>query len=68
MEQVIGMADYHFTVVIEPDEMGYHAYVPALPSCHTFADTIDEARKNILEAVELHIQCMMEDGGSNHRL
>jgi Uncharacterized conserved protein len=56
MEQVSGMADYHFTVVIEPDEMGYHAYVPALPGCHTFADTIDEARKNILEAVELHIQ------------
>jgi len=54
--------------VIEPDEMGYHAYVPALPGCHTFADTIDEARKNILEAVELHIQCMMEDGESNHRL
>jgi predicted RNase H-like HicB family nuclease len=64
MEQVSRMADYHFTVVIEPDEVGYHAYVPALPGCHTFADTIDEARKNILEAIELHIQCMMEDGES----
>ena len=56
------MAVYNFTVVIEPDEAGFHAYVPALPGCHTFADTIDEARRNILEALELHIQSMLEDG------
>jgi predicted RNase H-like HicB family nuclease len=56
------MTVYHFTVVIEPDEQGFHAYVPALPGCHTFGDTIDEARANILEALELHIQSMLEDG------
>lgn len=56
------MANYQFTVVIEPDESGFHAYVPALPGCHTFGETIDEARKNILEAIELHIQCLLEDG------
>jgi predicted RNase H-like HicB family nuclease len=58
------MAVYNFTVVIEPDEPGFHAYVPALPACHTFADTIDEARRNILEALELHLQSMLEDGGA----
>lgn len=58
------MAIYQFTVVIEPDESGFHAYVPALPGCHTFGETIDEARKNIVEAMELHIQCMLEDGES----
>ncbi|MFN4295195.1 MAG: type II toxin-antitoxin system HicB family antitoxin [Thermoflexales bacterium] len=56
------MAIYNFTVIIEPDEQGFHAYVPALPGCHTFADTIDEARANILEAIELHVQSMLEDG------
>lgn len=56
------MTTYHFTVVIEPDERGFHAYVPALPGCHTFADTVDEARMNIVEAIELHIQSMLEDG------
>lgn len=56
------MTVYSFTVVIEPDEQGFHAYVPALPGCHTFADTIDEARTNILEAIELHVQSMLEDG------
>jgi predicted RNase H-like HicB family nuclease len=50
------MAVYNFTVVIDPDEQGFHAYVPALPGCHPFADTSDEARRNILEALELHLQ------------
>ncbi len=55
---------YSFTVVIEPDEYGYHAYAPALPGCHTFADTIEEARENIKEAIELHVSSMLEDGES----
>lgn len=53
---------YNFTVVIEPDEKGFHAFVPALPGCHTFGDTLDEARANIAEAMELHIESMSEDG------
>ncbi|MBA4181100.1 MAG: hypothetical protein C0506_10975 [Anaerolinea sp.] len=56
------MADYSFTAVIEPDDDSFHAYVPALPGCHTFGDTIDEARANLIEAVELHIACLIEDG------
>ena len=56
------METYQFTVVIEPDEEGFHAYVPALPGCHTFGATIDEARANIAEAMELHVESMVEDG------
>ena len=56
------MTQYQFTVVIEPDEGMFHAYVPALPGCHTFGATVDEARANIAEAMELHVQCMQEDG------
>ena len=56
------MENYQFTVVIEPDEEGYHAYVPVLPGCHTFGATIDEARSNILEAIELHVESMLQDG------
>jgi len=56
------MSDYQFTVVIEPDEGGFHAYVPALPGCHSFGATVDEARANIVEAIQLHIECMQEDG------
>ena len=56
------MTTYQFTVVIEPDEEGYHAFVPALPGCHSLGATIDEARENIAEAIELHIESMLEDG------
>ena len=53
---------YDFTIVIEPDETGFHAFVPALQGCHSFGDTLDEARSNIAEAIELHVECMIEDG------
>jgi predicted RNase H-like HicB family nuclease len=51
-----------YTVMIEPDEDGFHAYVPALPGCHSFGLTIDEAVANIKEAMVLHLEVMMEDG------
>jgi predicted RNase H-like HicB family nuclease len=53
---------YDFTIVIEPDENGFHAFVPALPGCHSHGNTVDEARENIAEAVGLHVECMIEDG------
>lgn len=56
------MKTYNFTVVIEPDEHGFHAYVPALPGCHTFGDTIDDVRNSIAEAIALHVESMLEDG------
>ena len=56
------MKTYQYTVVIEPDEDAFHAFVPSLPGCHTFGMTVDEARANILEAMELHLECMLQDG------
>ncbi len=56
------MSEYQFTVVIEPDEKGYHVFVPALPGCHSFGDTVEEAQTNILEAIEVHVESMIEDG------
>ncbi len=55
------MKVYQFTVVIEPDGEAFHAYVPALPGCHTFGATIEEAQANIKEAIGLHIEGMLED-------
>jgi predicted RNase H-like HicB family nuclease len=56
------MSTYSFTVIIEPDEEGFHAFVPALPGCHSFGATVDEARANIAEAAELHVESLREDG------
>ena len=53
---------YEFTIVIEPDEPGFHAFVPALPGCHSHGATLEEARANIAEAVELYVESMIEDG------
>jgi len=58
------MTVYQFTVVIEPDEDAFHAYVPALPGCHTFGATVEETRANIAEAIALHVESMLEDGES----
>ena len=51
-----------YTVVIEPDEDGYYAYVPALSGCHSFGMTIDQTITNITEAMSLHLEVMLEDG------
>lgn len=54
------MKVYQFTVIIEPDEDTYHAYVPTLPGCHTFGSTVEEAQANIKEAIALHVESMRE--------
>lgn len=38
------------------DEGGYTAYVPALPGCISEGNTLEEARENIREAIELYLE------------
>jgi predicted RNase H-like HicB family nuclease len=46
-----------FKVILEPsDEGGYTALVPALPGCISEGETIDEAMRNVREAIELHLE------------
>ena len=61
-EEGVPMSVYQFIVVIEPDEDAFHAYVPALPGCHTFGATVEETRVSIAEAIALHVESMLEDG------
>ncbi|MFA5462064.1 MAG: type II toxin-antitoxin system HicB family antitoxin [Sulfurimonas sp.] len=44
-----------YSVVIEEDKLdgGYIAYVPSLKGCYTQADTLDELKLNIIEAIEI---------------
>ncbi len=44
-----------YSVIIEEDKLdgGYIAYVPSLRGCYTQADTLDELRNNIIEAIEV---------------
>lgn len=43
--------------IFEPsDEGGYTVTVPSLPGCVSDGDTLDEARRNIAEAIELWLE------------
>jgi len=45
-----------FTVVIERDEAGYVASVPALRGCHTQARTLDTLMERVREVIELRVE------------
>ena len=52
-----------FKIKIEEDEDGWYvATVPALPGCISQGKTEEEAKKNIAEAIELHLSALAEDG------
>ena len=57
------MKNYSYRIIIEPDERKtFHAYVPALPGCHTWGATFDEARKNIRDAIGVYLRSLISDG------
>jgi len=55
--------NYSYRIIIEPDERGtFYAYVPALPGCHTWADSFEGARKNIRDAIDVYLRSLIADG------
>ena len=54
---------HRFTVIFEKeDEGGYHVFCPTLPGCHTQSETVEEGISNIREAIQLHVDTLIEDG------
>ena len=51
-----------FAVVLERAESNWAAYVPDLPGCITTGPTLAETKRNIREAIELHLEAMLEVG------
>jgi len=52
-----------FAVVIHKDKKSdYGVSVPDLPGCISAGDTMDEALAMVREAIELHLEGMIEDG------
>ncbi len=45
-----------YIIIIEKGKHSYGAYVPDLPGCVAVADTEDEVRTLITEAIEFHIE------------
>jgi predicted RNase H-like HicB family nuclease len=53
-----------FTIVIEPGD-GQHAFGVAvldLPGCFSAGDSLEQAMHNAVEAIELTVETMIEDG------
>ena len=49
------------TAIFEPaSEGGYTCFVEEIPGAISEGETIEEARKNLLEALELVLQCQRE--------
>jgi len=54
---------YVYKVQIHEEEDGrWSVLVPALPGCTSWGYSKDEALRNIQEAVQCHIEAMLEDG------
>jgi predicted RNase H-like HicB family nuclease len=52
---------YRFLIVIEKANKNYSAYSPDLPGCVATGKTREEVEENIYEAIEMHVQGLIED-------
>ncbi|OGY07868.1 MAG: hypothetical protein A2700_00500 [Candidatus Blackburnbacteria bacterium RIFCSPHIGHO2_01_FULL_44_64] len=55
------MKTYTYRMIIEPDEKGYHGFVPLLRGVHTIGKTIEETKKSLEEAIRCHIEGLLKD-------
>ncbi len=58
------MKYYSFEIVIEKEaeDEGYYAYSPTLPGCFSNGKTIEEAKRNMREAVSQHLETLLAHG------
>ena len=56
------MRSPNYTIVLEPDEDGWLAYMPALPACYAPGDTAEEALRELQVVFEMVLEEFAEDG------
>ena len=58
------MKFYTFEIVVEKEaeDAEYLAYSPTLPGCTSNGKTIEEAKRNIREAIQEHLQSLLSHG------
>lgn len=49
-------------VIYKDEDSVYGVNVPDVPGCHSWGDTVDEALKNVKEAIAGHIETLLELG------
>jgi predicted RNase H-like HicB family nuclease len=55
---------YTLTIEFHPDEAGYLAFFPALPGCHSWGTTYEEAIKNAEEVLIGYLEALQKNGES----
>jgi predicted RNase H-like HicB family nuclease len=53
---------FRASIVMEKAGGNYSAFAPDLPGCIATGGTVDETRRNMQEAIELHLRGLKEDG------
>ena len=56
------MKFYTFELVVEKEAEGYMAHSPILPGCFSNGKTIEDAKRNMQEAVQQHLQSLLTHG------
>jgi predicted RNase H-like HicB family nuclease len=51
-----------FTIIIEDAGANYAAYAPDVPGCVAAAETVEETRRLMEEALELHLEMLRAMG------
>jgi predicted RNase H-like HicB family nuclease len=51
-----------YAIVVEKTANNYSAYVPDLPGCVATGYPVEETEREIREAIEFHIEGLIEDG------
>jgi predicted RNase H-like HicB family nuclease len=51
-----------YAVLTASTRTGYSAHVPDLPGCIATGRTLEETRKRMQKAIEMHLGAMREDG------
>ncbi len=49
-------------VVHQAEEGGFWVEVPALPGCYSQGETVDEALRNVMEAIALYLDVLRDEG------
>jgi len=60
------MRYFTFEIVVEKEaeDEGYSAYSPTLPGCFSNGKTIEEAKRNMREAVRQYVESLLAHGQS----
>ncbi|MFA6572421.1 MAG: type II toxin-antitoxin system HicB family antitoxin [Bacteroidota bacterium] len=53
---------YKYLIIIEKSRTGFSAYAPDLPGCVAVSSTKEKTEALMKEAIEFHIEGMLEEG------